>query len=75
MPRISGPLPLTIEARLKSDLRDAARAAERAHEALDEFVGVARARGIDQKEEERIRSHPLVQAELRRQRVDLSQLE
>lgn len=65
----------TVEARLKSDLRDVVRAADRAYEALDEFVGVARAGGIDQKEEERVRSHPLVQAELRRQRVDLSQLE
>jgi hypothetical protein len=42
---------------------------------LDEFVGAENPAGsFDQKEEERIRSHPLVQAELRRQQADVAQL-
>jgi len=44
---------------------------------LDEFVCAEKPGNgaIDQKEEERILSHSLVQAELRRQRVDLAQLQ
>jgi hypothetical protein len=42
---------------------------------LDEFVGAENPVGpIDQKEEDRIRLHPLVQAELRRQQADVAQL-
>jgi uncharacterized protein YjaG (DUF416 family) len=65
----------TIGARLETSTREAVWAAERAYNALDEFVGAEWPGDIDQKEEERIRSHPLVQAELRRQRADLAQLE
>ncbi len=65
-----------IEARLFSDIQPVIWAARRAYNALDEFAGSESPGGaIDQEEEERILSHPLVQAELRRQRADLMQLQ
>ncbi len=64
-----------IGARLKSDTQQAIWAARRAYNALDEFIGAENPSGpFDQKEEERIRLHPLVQAELRRQQADVAQL-
>jgi uncharacterized protein YjaG (DUF416 family) len=66
-----------IRARLSSDIQQVVWAARRAYNALDEFVGAERpdSGAIDQKEEERILSHLLVQAELLRQRTDLMQLQ
>jgi len=66
-----------IGARLKSDIQQAIWASRSAYNALDEFVGAEKPGGgvIDQEEEERILSHPLIQAELRRQRADLAQLQ
>jgi len=66
-----------IGARLSSDIQQVIWAARRAYNALDEFVCAEKPGNgaIDQKEEERILSHSLVQAELRRQRVDLAQLQ
>jgi uncharacterized protein YjaG (DUF416 family) len=66
-----------IRARLEFNVQEAVWAAEMAYNALDEFVGAEPAGGVDfdQEEEERRRSHPLVQAELRRQRDDLAQLQ
>jgi len=66
-----------IGARLSSDIQKVIWAAQMAYDALDEFVGAEKpdSEPVDQKEEERIRSHPLVQAELMRQRVDLAQLQ
>jgi hypothetical protein len=44
-----------------------------AYNALDEFVGAKNQVGpLDQMEEDRIRLHPLVQAELRRQQADVA---
>ncbi len=66
-----------IGARLSSDIQKVIWAARMAYNALDEFVGAETpgSGAIDQKEEERILSHSLVQAELRRQQVDLAQLQ
>jgi hypothetical protein len=66
-----------IRARLSSDVQQVIWAARKAYEALDELVSAEKpdSEAIDQKEEERILSHSLVQAELRRQRVDLEQLQ
>jgi uncharacterized protein len=65
-----------IEARLKSDAHDAAESARRAYSALDEYVSDRLNLGsIGQKEEAQILTHPLVQAELERQRVDMLRLQ
>jgi uncharacterized protein YjaG (DUF416 family) len=65
-----------IQARLEANIQHAIWAAERAYNALDEFVGAQNHSGpFDQKEESRILSHPLVQAELGRQQADLAQLQ
>ena len=66
-----------IRARLSSDVQQVIWAARRAYEALDEFVSTEKpdSEAVDQTEEERNLSHSLVQAELRRQRVDLAQLQ
>jgi uncharacterized protein YjaG (DUF416 family) len=66
-----------IGARLGSDVQQVIWAGRRAYEALHEFVSAEKpdSEAIDQKEEERILSHSLVQAELRRQQVDLGQLQ
>jgi uncharacterized protein len=62
-------------ARLKSDIEQAIWAARSAYNALDGFVSAKNPSGsFDQEEEERIRLHPLVQAELRRQQADVEQL-
>jgi uncharacterized protein YjaG (DUF416 family) len=60
---------------IKSDIQQAVWAARRAYNALDEYVGAMNPVGpFDQKEEDRIRLHSLVQAELRRQQADVAQL-
>jgi hypothetical protein len=65
-----------IGARLETDIQQAIWAAQRAYNALDEFVGAMNPAGpFDQKEEDRIRLHSLVQAELRRQQADVAQLQ
>jgi uncharacterized protein YjaG (DUF416 family) len=65
-----------IEARLRSDAHEAAESASRAYTALDEYVSDELNIGsIGQKEEAQILTHPLVQAELERQRVDLLRLQ
>jgi uncharacterized protein len=66
-----------IGARLRSDIQKVIWAAQMAYNALDEFACAEKpdSDAIDQKEEERIFSHLLVQAELRRQQVDLAQLQ
>jgi hypothetical protein len=65
-----------IRARLTGDCQEAMWAARRAYEALDHYV-IARFNPIivEPDAENRIAAHPLVQAELRRQRADLSQLQ
>jgi hypothetical protein len=65
-----------IRARLTGDCQEAMWAARRAYEALDHYV-IARSNPIivEPDAEDRITAHPLVQAELRRQRADLSQLQ
>jgi len=69
-------LAYTIRARLTGDCRAAMWAARRAYEALDHYV-MARFNPIivQPDAENQIAAHPLVQAELRRQRADLSQLQ
>jgi uncharacterized protein YjaG (DUF416 family) len=64
-----------IGTRLTADIQQAVWASRRAYNALDEFVGAKNPGGrFDQKEEDRIRLHSVVQAELRRQQADLLQL-
>jgi uncharacterized protein YjaG (DUF416 family) len=65
-----------IRARLTGECQEAMWAARRAYEALDHYV-IARFNPIivEPDAENRIVAHPLVQAELRRQRADLSQLQ
>ncbi|HLH96420.1 MAG TPA: DUF416 family protein [Xanthobacteraceae bacterium] len=64
-----------IETLLKSDIQSAIWAARHANDALHEFVSAQKPDArFDRKEEERIRSHPLVKAEWIRQQVDLRQL-
>jgi uncharacterized protein YjaG (DUF416 family) len=65
-----------ISTRLDGDPQQAAWAAYTAYTALDEYVqDLLGIESFDAGEEERIVSHPLVQAEFKRQRADLSQLE
>jgi uncharacterized protein len=65
-----------IEARLNCDPREAVESARRAFTALDEYVSdMLNIRSIGQKEEAQILTHPLVQAESKRQRVDLVHLQ
>jgi uncharacterized protein YjaG (DUF416 family) len=66
----------TIRARLTDDCREALWAARRAYEALDRYV-IAQLNPIivEPDAENRIVAHPLIQAELRRQRADLSELQ
>jgi uncharacterized protein YjaG (DUF416 family) len=65
-----------IEARLRSEVEEAVEAARRAYAALDEHVStILDIQIIDQEQEERMVSHPLIQAELCRQQADLSQLQ
>jgi uncharacterized protein YjaG (DUF416 family) len=64
-----------IRARLTCDPHEAAYAAYVAYSALVEFVSQARGMAATGRlEKERILAHPLVQAEFRRQRTDLTQL-
>jgi uncharacterized protein YjaG (DUF416 family) len=65
-----------IETRLKSDPCEAVESAHRAYSALDEYVShILKIRSIGQKEETQILTHPLVQAEFKRQRTDLLRLQ
>jgi uncharacterized protein YjaG (DUF416 family) len=65
-----------IRARLTGDCQEAVWAARRAYEALDYYI-VSRfnPKIVEPDAEARIVAHPLVQAELRRQRTDFSQLQ
>jgi hypothetical protein len=65
-----------IEARLKTDACKAAESACVAYSSLDEYVShILKIRSIGQKEETQILTHPLVQAEFKRQRADLLRLQ
>jgi uncharacterized protein YjaG (DUF416 family) len=65
-----------VSTRLDADPQQAAWAASRAYDALDTYVqGLLRIKSFTPTNEERVLAHPLVQAELRRQSNDLSQLE
>ena len=65
-----------IETRLKSDPCEAVESARRAYNALDEYVShILKIRSIGQNEETQILTHPLVQAEFKRQRADLLRLQ
>ena len=71
----SAALAYALRCRQSGDSQEAAWAARRAYEAIDHFV-IAQ-EGIDTNRpgaEERVISHPLVQAELARQRRDLEEL-
>jgi uncharacterized protein YjaG (DUF416 family) len=64
-----------IEARLKSDTRAAVESARVAYSSLDAYVSeVLKFRSIGKNQEAQILAHPLVQAELQRQRANLLQL-
>jgi uncharacterized protein YjaG (DUF416 family) len=65
-----------IRARLSGDSREAMWAARRAYDAIDHYV-VTRLnlKIIERANETRIVEHPLIQAELRRQQVDMAQLQ
>jgi uncharacterized protein YjaG (DUF416 family) len=65
-----------LGAALEGDIQQAIWASHRAYSALDEYVNeVLDIQRFDQEQEQRILSHPLVQAELRRQLADLSELQ
>jgi uncharacterized protein len=65
-----------IEARLKSDAHEAVESACVAYSALDDYVSdTLNIRSSGRNEEKQILSHPLVQAEFERQRVDLLRLQ
>jgi len=64
-----------IGAKLESSIQDAVWASRRACEALDMHIGSGRAAIFDKGEGARGPTHPLLQAELRRQRADLTQLQ
>jgi uncharacterized protein YjaG (DUF416 family) len=65
-----------IEARLTDDPQRAAWAARRAYEAVDHFiVSQIDSMTLTREDEQFILSHPLVQAEFRRQQADLKELE
>jgi uncharacterized protein YjaG (DUF416 family) len=65
-----------IRARLTGNCQEAMWAARRAYEALDHYV-ITRFNPmiVEPDAENQVAAHPLVQAELRRQRADLSQLQ
>jgi uncharacterized protein YjaG (DUF416 family) len=63
---------VAIRALLTSDVQEAVAAANTAYSALDERVAeILEIRSIGKSEEAQILAHPLVQAELERQRADL----
>jgi hypothetical protein len=65
-----------IEARLTDDPQKAAWAARRAYSAVDHFImSQIDSTRVTREDEQFILSHPLVQAELRRQQADLEELE
>jgi hypothetical protein len=69
-------LAYTIEARLTDDPQKAAWAARRAFNAVyDSIMSEIDSTTITREHQEFVRSHPLVQAELRRQQADLKELQ
>jgi uncharacterized protein YjaG (DUF416 family) len=65
-----------IEARLTDDPQRAAWAARRAYEAVNYFLtSQIDSTSVTREQQQSIRSHPLVQAELRRQQADLEELQ
>ena len=66
----------TIRARLEDDPQEAAWAARRAYEAVDYFiVSQIDSTTVTPEDKRFVLSHPLVQAELRRQQADLEELQ
>jgi uncharacterized protein YjaG (DUF416 family) len=63
-----------LEARMKQSSQEAAWSARRAYEALDHFVMFDDSGVVVTANEQRLLEHPLVQAELARQKVDLDEL-
>jgi uncharacterized protein YjaG (DUF416 family) len=67
-------LAYAFETRVKSGSREAAWSARRAYEALDHFLMFDDSGVVASANEQRLLEHPLVQAELARQRRDLDEL-
>ena len=68
-------LAYAIEARLESSIQDVVWASRRACEALDTYLDASPAAKIDRGDAALRLANPLLQAELRRQQADLTQLQ